>query len=180
MIVTLSYKSCTFVIVVVYRSPTVKKNGPTLTTFLHEFPKFLEDVLLLRNNLVIIGDFNIHFEDSECAQTMLFRELLDSVNLVQNLSKPTHHSGHTLDLILTRPDQVPSYVDISDILLSDHSAIRFSLPTSKPPLPRKELSYRRIKAIDVDAFVSDIEKSRLFSVETGDPDVLADTYNCVL
>ena len=107
-------------------------------------------------------------------------ELLDSVNLDQNISKPTHHSGHTLHFILTRPDQAHSHVDISDILLSDHSAVTFSLPISKPPLPRKELSYRRIKAIDVDAFVSHIEKSRLFSLETVDPDVLADTYNSVL
>ena len=65
----------------------MKKYGPTLKTFLDEFPKFLEDVLLLRNNLVITGDFiNIHFEDSECTQTMLFRELLNSVNFVTYLS----------------------------------------------------------------------------------------------
>ena len=180
MIVTLSHRSCTYTFVVLYRTPTVKKNGPTLATFLEEFPKFLENVLLQRNTLVIIGDFNIHFKNSECLQAKSFRELLDSVNLVQNVSKPTHQSGHILDLILTRPDQVPSKVDVNDILLSDHSAVRFSLPTSKPPLPTKEVTYRRIKAIDVDTFVADIEKSRLFKLQTDDPDILAETYNSVL
>ena len=180
MLVTLSCKSHTFVVAVVYRSPTVKTNGPTITNFLEEFPKFLEDILLLRKYIVIIGDFNIHIENKECNHARLFKDILDSTNLTQSVSQPTHCSGHTLDLILTRPDQVPISVEVEDILLSDHFSVRFTLPTSKPPLPKRELTYRRIKAIDIDSFASDIASSRLFSLDSENPDLLADTYNAVL
>jgi exonuclease III len=120
MIVSLSYRSGTVVVVVIYRPPTVKKDGPTITTFLEEFPKLLEDLLLQRNNLVIIGDFNIHIEDLNCTHAKQFKDLLDSSNLVQSVSGSTHKNGHTLDLILSRPDQAPSTVDVIDTCLSDH------------------------------------------------------------
>ena len=69
---------------------------------------------------------------------------------------------------------------VSSSPLSDHHGVTFNLDMAKPPLPTKELTYRRLKAIDMDAFTSDIKHSRLFSLETEDVDELADAYNAVL
>ena len=82
-----------------------------------------------------------------------------------------------MDLILTRSDQTLFCVVMSDIdnEIFDHYAVRFALP-----LPTKQITYRRMKAIDVDEFASDLQNSRLFSLETDDVDVLAETYNSVL
>ena len=181
MSVTLMSKSRTFKLVILYRPPTLKKNGPTFNTFLEEFPKLLEDVMLVKSDLFIMGDFNIHIDDPKSRNAVLFMDLLIAAfGLVQHIHQSTHKSGHTLDLLLSRQDRTPSDIDVTDILMSDHYAVSFTLPTSKPPLPRKELTYRRLKAIDMEAFACDISESRLLSLQTSDPDELAEAYNSVL
>ena len=64
--------------------------------------------------------------------------------------------------------------------MTDHYAISFSFLTTKPPMHRKVFTSCTYKAKDMEAFASDIFKSRLFSLETDDPYELADTYNSVL
>ena len=56
MAVTLSAKSTVIRIIVLYRPPLSKKNGLKFTTFLEEFSKLLEDVMLLSGKLYILGD----------------------------------------------------------------------------------------------------------------------------
>lgn len=182
MVTSLKYRSKTFIIIVVYRPPTYKNAGVSFTTFLTEFPQLLEDVLLSSDHLIITGDFNVHMDNHDVANTKHFNSLIDGLGLVQSVNDTTHRHGHTLDLILTRPDQTPSSVMVSDVDsdMFDHYSVRFAIPTMKPPLPKRAFQYRSIKTIDLDAFASDIETSRLFGLETDDVNVLANTYNCVL
>ena len=54
---------------------------------------------------------------------------------------------------------------------------------AKPPLPTKEIQFRKLKAIDIDSFTSDIVASGLPSLLTVNVDVLivlTDRYNSVL
>ena len=51
---------------------------------------------------VISGDFNLHLGDFRDIDTKKFEDLLETFNLSQHVSGPTHLSGHTLDLIITR------------------------------------------------------------------------------
>ena len=77
---------------------------------MEEFPKLLEDVLLLSGKLIIFGDFNIHVDNPTCKQARSFIDLIDAAGLAQHVHQSTHKGGHTLDLILTRSDQVLSNV----------------------------------------------------------------------
>ena len=52
--------------------------------------------------LVIAGDFNLHTDDPENADTRRFFELLETFGFVQHVNFPTDVSGHWLDLIITR------------------------------------------------------------------------------
>jgi hypothetical protein len=177
MMCTLSTKSKAFRVVIVYRPPKC-----SLSTFIDEFSELLPDIMLLRDDLVIVGDFNIHIDDPQCSQAKKFLDMLNSFRLSQHIQHRTHKHGHILDLVLTRPEQSPLQLEVADTLLKDcdHYAITFTLPTAKPPLPKKELSYRKYKAIDMDEFAVDIEKSQLGSLVTNDVDELAGTYNSVL
>ena len=51
---------------------------------------------------VIVGDFNVHFDDTLKSETL--RPLLESYNLTQHVHSPTHHTGHILDLVVSQTD----------------------------------------------------------------------------
>ena len=72
-----------------------------------------------------------------------FMNVLESFNLTQSVSGPTHQRGHTLDLVLSSGFDVAN-LSISDIAVSDHHLIEFEStlvrpapsPTQPPPLSR--------------------------------------------
>lgn len=51
--------------------------------------------------VIIVGDFNIHVDDSTNSTTKEFLSIMDSFNFVQHVAGPTHTAGHTLDLVFT-------------------------------------------------------------------------------
>ena len=72
------------------------------------------------------------------------------------MSSPTHRSGHTLDAIISRSGYgLVSNVYVGD-LFSDHCLILCSLSHTKIPRPRKTVSIRRWRTIDIPAFTSDV------------------------
>ena len=107
-------------IATVYRPP-----GP-YTAFLTEFPEFLSDLVVIADNILIFGDFNIHMEKSTDPLQKAFGAIIDSVGFVQHVSGPTHCHSHTLDLVLSHGINV---VDLNVFPhnpgLSDHHFIMF-------------------------------------------------------
>ena len=53
----------------------------------------------------------------------------------------------------------------------------FNLPTARSPLPKREISYRNLKALNLGAFCVDIQNSFIYSPEAGSPDDLVDLYS---
>ncbi len=138
-------------IVVLYRPPPSSDNGLTHKIFMEEFASFLEVQTLTAGHLVLVGDFNCQVDNTNDYKACQFIHLLDSFSLVQHISEPTHMSGHTLDLIITR-----SYEStVSDIIvypygiISDHSAISMKLQIIKPRLSKKVVTYRKTISIDI-------------------------------
>ncbi len=101
----------------VYRPP-----GP-YTDFLQEFADFLSDLLVNVDKALIVGDFNIHVDNTNDALGLAFTDLINSFGVKQNVTGPTHHFTHTLDLIilhgndLTDIDIVPQSDDVTDHFL---------------------------------------------------------------
>ncbi|XP_073702519.1 uncharacterized protein [Garra rufa] len=101
----------------VYRPP-----GP-YTDFLKEFADFLSDLLVNFDKALIVGDFNIHVDNTNDALGLAFTDLLNSFGVKQNVTGPTHRFNHTLDLIishgldLTDIDIVPQSDDVTDHFL---------------------------------------------------------------
>ena len=55
----------------------------------------------MREELLIVGDFNIH-ADSSNNESQGFLDILNANGLTQHVTNPTHQGGHTLDLVITR------------------------------------------------------------------------------
>ena len=107
--------------------------------------------------------------------------LLASMGLKQHVNIPTHVSGHTLDLLITREqDPVISSAPVADRYLSDHASLLCSLNCAKPDCVTKNIRYRQLKAIDFDALRQDVEKSELCTMEYSDLNELTSSYNSIL
>ncbi len=101
----------------VYRPP-----GP-YTDFLKEFADFLSDLLVNVDKALIVGDFNIHVDNTNDALRLAFTDLINSFGVKQNVIGPTYRFNHTLDLIishgidLTDIDIIPQSDDVTDHFL---------------------------------------------------------------
>lgn len=110
--------------------------------------------------LLITGDFNIHVVDPRDTDCVRFVGLLESMGLQQRVDVPTHKSGHTLDVIITRcADSLLPTNSIADCLFSDHFTVISDLIIKKPSLTITQISYRKTKSIDIESFKNDLQKS---------------------
>jgi hypothetical protein len=110
------------------------------------------------------SDFNLHLDHTQNSQTNRFLSVLDSSNLVQFVTFPTHRDGHTLDLVITTADSSLSpKISYSRISPSDHFPVYSQLGIQPPPQSSllTEISFRCFDAISIPNFVRDIFSSTL-------------------
>ena len=84
-------------IVGVYRPPYSEKNKFSINDFLDEYTDFLTRKMATLKNLLICGDFNIHFEDTENNESVAYREINEALGLTQCNNLATHRLGHNID-----------------------------------------------------------------------------------
>ena len=143
------YSSTDLRIVIVYRTSQA-------SLFFDEFASFLESLSITSTPLLITGDFNFHVDVNHDQNARRFLDLLDTFNLKQHISTPTHRSGHTLDLIITREDdKIASNFIVYDPVISDYLAVHCQLAFTKPPFEKKEIHYRKLRSIDKTALLSE-------------------------
>ena len=172
--------------IVIYRPPPSKVNNLRTSMFFKEFCTFLEQVIILSGNIVIVGDFNFHVDNTRNSDTITFNNILESFNLKQHVNEPTHKQGHTLDLIITRnEDRLVNDIKLHDPVISDHTSVHCTLtettttslqkPQSdhmsvhctltettttclqKPQLQQTEINYRKLNDINMSSFNQDLE-----------------------
>jgi exonuclease III len=178
--VTLTNASSCIRVVVIYRPPPSKKNGFTKVQFLEGFSDLLDSLNSTTGKLIILGDFNYHWDKRQDPDTVQFSELLDNYSLQQHVQESTHISGHCLDLIISRSsDNFISSTEVSS-LVSDHHAIHCFLQLKKPPLSKESITFRKYKLIDPVNFREDLMQSPLVTSPHTTLDHLLDQYNCTL
>ena len=89
-------------------------------------------------------------------------------SLSQRLSGPTHLSGHTSDLIITRSsdDDVLGSPEAT-FPISDRFIIQCPIGFPRPALSREELTFLRLKNIDIAEFSADIASYALCKSKLG-------------
>lgn len=171
----------TFRAIVVYRPPDT---GAAISLFFEEFSSLLEEVTVSPEELVIMGDFNFHMDDTDHISARRFGSLLDLFNLKQHVTVPTHKHGHILDLIITRTNSDTlgvNNVNVLEQFISDHKAICFTLELDKIPNERRKVVSRRLKNFEFETFNDMISSSGLLDDKTSDSlESLVDKYDIVL
>ena len=87
-------------VIVVYRPGS----ATVANAFFDDFNSILDRATTFASSLGIIGDVNIHLDAATDPNTIRFNQALYSHGLVQHVVGPTHHRGHTLDILITRKD----------------------------------------------------------------------------
>ncbi|ELT89897.1 hypothetical protein CAPTEDRAFT_200593 [Capitella teleta] len=97
----------------------------------------------------------------------------------QHISVVTHHSGHTLDLVITQENDLVLNSTVKDSLISDHKVIQLSINIAVPRAEQKRMAYMKFKALDVESFAAGITNA--LEIEwNSDHTVDINTYNKVL
>ena len=78
---------------------------------------------------------------------------VDSLGFKQHVHEPTHRAGHTLDLLFTRDSDDIDHVNLLSSLPSDHSALVATVNLTRPPNPKKEVSFRKFRSIDMSTLI---------------------------
>ncbi len=172
-------------VIVFYRPPPSQQNKFTASEFIDEWTDFLSHHTMSKSELVITGDANFHLELSNEHNTERFMQSLESHGLQQHIHEPTHHHGHTLDVLISRDtSNIVTDVEVHDInlcsddgtIIQDHYAIRCTIHTPAPKSDRCMVTYRKYKHIDIDAFRQDIMSSPTLTDIHGTGDQLAQRY----
>lgn len=130
-------KDFTCRVVLIYKPPPSRKNKLTTNMYLDEFAQLVESVVITDTHILICGDFNLHVDDIKDTDAVRFLNILESFNLCQRVTGPTHKRGHTLDLLITRSDEtLVNNTRVLPDVYSDHHLITCKLECPNPPLSK--------------------------------------------
>ena len=158
--VQLTFSSSSYTFMNIYRPPSL-----SMPQFISDFSSLLEHFASSPSEIIISGDFNIHIDTPLAPYVSSFLTLLDTFDLQQHVNFPTHTSGHTLDLLISKSSStLISETDYSNPALSDHYAVLSILSIPIPSrLPRITKFIRSISKVDPVKFSNDILKSVLYT-----------------
>ncbi|XP_061896832.1 uncharacterized protein LOC133645918 [Entelurus aequoreus] len=109
---------------VIYRPP-----GP-YSDFISEFSEFVADLVTHADNIIIMGDFNIHMNTPSDPQCVALQTIIDSCGITQIIHEPTHRNGNTIDLVLVRGVTTSKVMILQYTkVMSDHYLIKFEVLT---------------------------------------------------
>ena len=93
------------------------------STFTDQLFDMLDQIMLLGNRFVVVGDFNVPGDVAGQLDPHAV-DVLTQYGLRQHVTGSTHISGNTLDLILSRDEQISeqlvSQVAVQSVCFSDH------------------------------------------------------------
>ena len=164
---------------VLYRPP----GHSGVTKFCEEFNDFASHALPALGLPLIVGDFNYHVNKSDNHEASVFMGILDSLDLHQHVNDATHRNGNTLDLVITRShDDFIASCESHDCGFPDHFPVFLKLNLKKPALPKKSVTFRRLKKVDPVVLNNRIQSCSFFSCDlpSTNLDELVSNYNTQL
>ena len=135
----------------IYHLPPSELHKHTITAFTDEFLEKYAECGAKYNNMLIVGDFNIHVEDVTTGDAEQFIDMCKAIGLDQHVNFATHYQGHTLDLVLT---ELNSAIQVSNIkqgeYISNHCLVDFIINYEKEILEINSTEFKNWKKVDID------------------------------
>ena len=130
--------------------------------FCDELSDLLEENIVSDHGVLLLtGDFNIHMDNLQNPDTIIFSDFLESFGLSNFVGFPIHQSHHTLDLFITHQSRIIKSVSQGEFV-SNLCFINALLYLDCPTLKSKIVIYRKLKGINTTEFNKDIMDAFLF------------------
>ena len=127
------------------------------SAFFLEFNDFIEKIFIQFNNLIILGDFNLHVNKVSNPEIIQFNSILSSFGLSQLIDQPTQISGNILDLVITNEIETQiKDIKVDHVNFSDHAFIFFKIPFEFKKSQEKSASIKVYKDINLENFKTEI------------------------
>ena len=148
-------------VVIIYRPPTT-----SVQSFFDEFATYVNEIVVTRQDILIVGDFNLHCELNSAPGVKVLNDMLAENNLKQHVTEPTHMKGHMLDLVITHSSSsIVSSTSAYPSSISDHYSVVFRLSSASPVPTRAVKQLRDIRGLDFVRLETDLS-SCLASLDT--------------
>ena len=151
--------SCTITLLGCYHPPPSKINTASDAVFIDQFAIMLEVIIPDAGNLIILGDMNIQVNKPDEVIPHAYLQMIEALDLEQLVRFPTHRSGNTLDHVIRKAHQPCQILNITKgDLLSDHNYVFGSCSSETSLKQCKTIEYQKIKAIDENSYILDLEE----------------------
>ena len=96
--------------------------------FLDEITELLTALIPKYNNLIIMGDFNMHIDDRTNAENLIFNDTMEALALLQQVRTSTHRQGNILYLIYIEDNSQLKYRNSQTHgFISDHAIVTIDI-----------------------------------------------------
>ena len=137
----------------IYHPPIGSSKDNTHTKFLNEVSKLTQLLITKFTNLVLLGDFNIHTQNTESADSIAYNDMMEALGLTQHIEKPTHRLGNTLDLIYTESlDRVRVIHSFIGNFISDHRMVGIEIEIKKQLEKHQSTMHRNYRDFNLNNF----------------------------
>ena len=172
---TTNFKGISVNLYVIYRIPNT-----SVVQFCSELADLLEgNIVHDHGHLILTGDFNIHMDNPENPDTIIFNDFSESFGLTNLVGFLTHQSNHTIDLTITHHSSIIKSVRQGEFF-SDHCFINTNLHIDQPIPPKKIVTYRKLKNIDKIKFNCDLRDAFIFRNQLTTLEEHVSSYNTIL
>ena len=136
-----------------YRPP----NG-SVNVFHDKLAGKLQNYLDLQN-LIILGDFDIHINNINDEDAAQFLQTMNSLGMDQLVKYPTHDSGNILDhiYIKTVNRDIKAIDCCNKDVVSDHQLIVMTINVSTKMQTLRSIEYRNFKKVEITSFFEDLK-----------------------
>ena len=133
--------------------PIGSSKGNTHATFLDEVSKLTQLLMTNYTNLVLLGDFNIHTQDTENPDSVTYSDTMEALGLQQQIHKPMHRLGNTLDVICTEClDRVRVIHSFLGNFISDHRIVGIELEIREQLEKCQSTKHRNYRDFNLNSF----------------------------
>ena len=117
---------------------------------------FLEILATYNKEVLILGDFIFHLEQSDNTDAQTYLKILRSHGLYSSTKDPTHYQRGWLDVIVSRKSDNINYIDSG---IFGHKLLLCNCEMLKPHPIYRQLQFRRWKFLDTERFISELKLS---------------------
>ena len=137
----------------IYRPPET-----SIIQFVEDLTTHMEQNITEPGHNIYLGDFNIKVNAQKDAGSITFENFMDSFDLTNRVTFPTHRLNNTLDLIVNKRNEMNISKVRQGPLLSDHNIIYFDLSSDQEVEEYCEIAYRKLDEINITTLRSYLDK----------------------